>query len=202
MFSGTGAVDGAEDPWKSFLISTFTFAGVAAGGGVEAEAGVEAPLEGGALDTEGLPFTWPGPAAAGTDPNDLTFSVLTAGALAGEEDMEAESSSIDPNVTAEACFTVPTELRGTLTPSFMGTAWPRILGFREWVPMAGGVEVPGAGDCERGVDAVDPVFGGGPLAQADFEGATVGIFCAVAVEGLLIEFCKRPKDGLTRVILW
>lgn len=52
--------------------------------------------------------------------------------------------------------------------------------------MAGGVEVPGAGDCERGVDTVDPVFGGGPLDQADFEGATVGIFCAVAVEGLLI----------------
>ena len=52
--------------------------------------------------------------------------------------------------------------------------------------MAGGVEVPGAGDCERGLDAVDPEFGGGPLDQADFEGATVGIFCAVAVEGLLI----------------
>ena len=102
MISGGGAVDGAEDPWKSFLTSTFTFAGVAAGGGVEAEAGAEAPLEEGTRDIEGLPFTWPGPAVAGTDPNDLTFSVLTTGALAGEEDMGAESSSIDPNVTAEA----------------------------------------------------------------------------------------------------
>lgn len=98
MLSVGGVCDGDEpDPWKSFLTSTLTFTAEVAGGGVEVEAGVAEPLDEGAFDIEALPFTWP---AAGTDPNDLTFSVLTAGA-GGEEDGGAESSSIDPKVTAE-----------------------------------------------------------------------------------------------------
>lgn len=55
-------------------------------------------------------------------PKDLTPSEdLIDGAAAGEEEMGAESSSIDPNVTAEPCFAAPTLLRGTVTPSFIGT---------------------------------------------------------------------------------
>lgn len=53
----------------------------------------------GAEEIEGLPLTCP---ALATVPNDLTFSVLTAGVEAGEEEMGAETSSIDPNDTAES----------------------------------------------------------------------------------------------------
>jgi hypothetical protein len=64
--------------------------------------------------------------------------------------MGAEASSMDPKVTAEPftnasvkmCiiyimltaspgFTAATVLLGTLTPSFMGIPWPRVLGLRE-----------------------------------------------------------------------
>lgn len=41
----------------------------------------------------------PPPFTAGTDPNDLTPSVLIGGTLAGDEDIVAELSSIDPKVT-------------------------------------------------------------------------------------------------------
>jgi hypothetical protein len=34
-------------------------------------------------------------------PNDLTLSALRDGAAAGDEEMGAETSSIEPNVTAE-----------------------------------------------------------------------------------------------------
>lgn len=62
-----------------------------------------------ALDEiEALPLTWPvgpfwaaGVAAAGTDPKDFTPSDLRAGAAAGDEDIGADTSSIDPKVTAE-----------------------------------------------------------------------------------------------------
>ena len=75
-------------------------------------------------------------------PKDFTPSDLMGGAVAGEEEMGAETSSIDPNVTAEPervkevgisglkwesirmhgpCFAAPTLFRGTLTPSFIGT---------------------------------------------------------------------------------
>lgn len=47
---------------------------------------------------EALPFTWP--VVAGTEPKDLT-SDLMGGAAEGEEDIVAETSSIDPKVTAE-----------------------------------------------------------------------------------------------------
>jgi hypothetical protein len=38
----------------------------------------------------------------GTDPKVCTFSDLVEGTAAGEEDIGAETSSIDPKVTAEA----------------------------------------------------------------------------------------------------
>lgn len=55
------------------------------------------------------------------------------GAAAGEDDIGAEGSSIDPNVITEPCFLAAalTLLRGILTPSLMGTPWPRALGRRE-----------------------------------------------------------------------
>jgi hypothetical protein len=59
-------------------------------------------------DIEALPLTWPGAAfwpeavvAAGTVPKDFTPSDLRAGAAAGDEDIGADTSSIDPKVTAE-----------------------------------------------------------------------------------------------------
>lgn len=174
------------------------------------DAGDEEPLAprfkegfevGGVVDVD-LPFTL---LFAGTVPKDLTPSDFTAGAEAGEEDMGAPVSSIDPKDTAEPfadasmefqkrgysgsrspCFTAPTVLRGTLTPSFMGIPWPRALGLRECVALAGGVALPGAGDEERGLGTVDEVAVGGPFAQADFVESGVGIFCAEAVEDLLI----------------
>jgi hypothetical protein len=83
----------------------------------------------------GLPFT--GELAAGTDPNDLTtFSDLIGGAVAGDEDIGAATSSIEPKVTAEPCFAAPTLLRGMLTPSFMDTPL-RALGRLEWVCVVG-----------------------------------------------------------------
>ena len=74
------------------------------------------------------------------------------GAAAGEDDIGADASSIDPNVTTEPgkkkksicnqkrgetmdkpCFkaAAPTLPRGILTPSLMGTPWPRALERRE-----------------------------------------------------------------------
>lgn len=75
------------------------FAGL--GGAVEgAEAGVgeDDVGNGGRDEMEGFPLIWP--AAAGTDPKDFT-SDLMGGAAEGDEDMGAETSSIDPKVTAE-----------------------------------------------------------------------------------------------------
>jgi hypothetical protein len=126
---------------------------------------------------------------AGTEPNDFTPSDLMAGVAAGDDEMGAEASSIEPNVTAEPCFTAPTLFLGMLTPSFMGTPWPRALGRREWVRWGAAVVegLAGAGDCDRGDGAV--ALWGGPFAQADFCGS--GIFGNVAVEDLLIEWSKR-----------
>lgn len=77
------------------------------------------------------------------------------GVAAGGEEIVAEASPIEPNVTGEPCFTaVPTLALGTLTPSLRGTDWPRPLGRREWV-RCGCWEEVGAGDWERGdVEAV------------------------------------------------
>jgi hypothetical protein len=79
---------------------------------------------------------------AGTVPKDLTPSDLIDGAAAGDEDIGAEASSIDPKVTAEPCFATTTLLRGTVTPSLTWTPWSA-LGRREWVWCTG---VDGAGD--------------------------------------------------------
>ena len=99
-------------------------------GGVGDAAGGEG--EGARDDLADLPLI-----SAGTEPNDLTPSCFTAGAGAGEEEMGAETSSIEPKVTADAvkddeegevertrdvpCLTAGTLLREMLTPSFMGT---------------------------------------------------------------------------------
>lgn len=106
----------------------------------------------------------------GTEPNDFTASTgLTAGVAAGEDDMGAEASSIEPKVTEEPFFTEPTLFLGILTPSFMGTAWPMAAeGRRECV---------GAGDSERD-------DWGGPFAQADLDESCGGIF--ELVDDLLI----------------
>jgi hypothetical protein len=118
--------------------------------------------------------------SAGTEPNDLKPSCFMGGAGAGEEEMGAETSSMEPKVTADACLTAGTLLREMLTPSFMGTPWPSALGRREWVRLG---SAGWAGDCERGVGAA--LFWGGLFAQADRGGSCV-IFGADAVEDLLI----------------
>ena len=80
--------DGA--PWNSFLTSNLGFA-----------TGVEDAV----FDNEaaaGLPLTgWAEVGVAGTVPNDFTPSVLMGGTEAGDEDIGAETSSIEPKVTAE-----------------------------------------------------------------------------------------------------
>lgn len=80
--------------------------------------GVEDGANGGRDEMEDLPLAWP--VVAGTDPKDFT-SDLMGGAAEGDEDMGAETSSMDPKVTADPCLTAPTVPRGTLTPSFIGT---------------------------------------------------------------------------------
>ena len=94
------------------------------------------------------------------------MSISRGEAGAGEEEMGAETSSMEPKVTADAvsedgeremekrkdvpCLTGGTLLRAMLASSFMGTPWPGALGRREWVRW-------GRGDCagggERGVVA-------------------------------------------------
>ena len=93
--------------------------------------------------------------SAGTEPNDLTPSCFMGGAGAGEEEIGAETSSMEPKVTADAVredekrerekrrnmpclLTAETLLREMLTPSFMGTPWPSALGRREWVRWGSG----------------------------------------------------------------
>ena len=61
-----------------------------------------------------------------------------------------------------------------------------MLGLREWVALAGGVALLGAGDEERGLGAAEELLVGGPFDQADFVGSGAGIFCAETVEDLLI----------------
>lgn len=70
-----------------------------------------------AMDTDDLPFTWL--TVAGTVPNVLTPSDFIGGVAAGDDDIGAETSSIDPKDTAGPCFAAPTLFRGMLTPSFM-----------------------------------------------------------------------------------
>jgi hypothetical protein len=135
------------------------------------------------------PFTWP--LAVGAGEEGFAPSDLIGCEAAGDEEIVAEGSSIDPNVTAEPCFTVPTLLLGMLTASFTGIPWPRLLARRECVCVVVDTFV-GAGDPERGVGAEEFDWGG-PFAQADFVGSWVGGFGAEAVEDLLIEFLPELK---------
>ena len=68
----------------------------------------------------------------------------------------------------------------------MGIPWPRVLGLRECVTLAGGVALLGAEDEERGLGAAEELLLGGPFDQADFVGSGAGIFCLETVEDLLI----------------
>jgi hypothetical protein len=101
---------------------------------VEAPAGRDAAID-------GLPLILDDAAvgAAGTVPNDFTTLSFMGFGAAGDEDIGADASSIDPKVTGEPCFAAaaPTLLRGMLTPSLIGTDWPRALVRREWVRWLG-----------------------------------------------------------------
>jgi hypothetical protein len=184
----------------------FAAAGSALAVGVEGVVGAGVP----GLDA-GLPLVAAaGPLAATMEPKVLTPCGLSVGTAAGEEETGAETSSIEPNVTAEPvcvrvsawaravrggawhgpCFTA----RGTATPSLMLTAVPpSVLGRREWETGGPFDEGDGsAGEAARGDGAVGVVAvgvrgdaaaaGGGPFAHADF----VGSFCGCAVADLLI----------------
>ena len=119
--SDGGFEDGADDGfWNIFLMSILGLAGAAAEGADDGTVDEDAAVEIEAVDDEvvevttddlddidALPLTWPD---AGTDPKDFTLSDLSGGAAAGDEDIDAEASSIDPNVTAE-----PVERRGIST---------------------------------------------------------------------------------------
>ena len=71
-------------------------------GAVE-ELDVEAAAEGGVPMENEVVRVWPLPfeVAAGTDPNDFIPSPLIVGTAAGEEEIGADASSIDPKVTDE-----------------------------------------------------------------------------------------------------
>jgi len=162
--------DEEEGFMKNFRISIFGFAGADEADDVDApemEVEEEAWLNGGFVEdeTDDFPFIWL--TVAGTEPNVFTPSAddLMAGVAAGEEDMGAEASSMDPKETTEPVFVAPTLLRGILTPSFIGIPCPRVLGLLECVACTG-AGVDGAGDCERGEADC-----GGPFAQADFVGS-------------------------------
>jgi len=111
-------VDGVDVGfWNIFLMSIFGFAtGAASGAG--AVAGEEDAVDGedaigigpdevaeatcagnadGLDEMEAFPLTC---VCAGTVPKDLTISDLSVGAAAGEEEIGADASSIDPKVTA------------------------------------------------------------------------------------------------------
>jgi hypothetical protein len=89
-------------------MSILGFAGAAADRTDEAdEAAVDVEAVGGTTDAledmDGFPLTWP-VAATGTVPKVFTPSDLVGGTAAGDEDIGAETSSIDPNVTAEPVY--------------------------------------------------------------------------------------------------
>lgn len=58
--------------------------------------------ENGRVDANDVGLSFTGELGAGTDPNDLTtFSYLIAGAIAGDEDVDSSTSSIEPKITVE-----------------------------------------------------------------------------------------------------
>ena len=104
-----------------------------------------------------LPFVF-----AGTEPKVLIPSGLIVGTAAGEDDMGAAASSMDPKVTDEpgACETSRGGARGegdapdfvalvgvrAPTPSLNDIPCPSVIGRIEWVGSTEGVEGEGAGD--------------------------------------------------------
>jgi hypothetical protein len=87
-----GAVEGAVEGGAERVVEEVVEEATAGAGEVDDRA------SGGRDEMEGLPLTWP--TVAGTDPKDFT-SDLMGGAAEGEEDIGAETSSIDPKVTAD-----------------------------------------------------------------------------------------------------
>lgn len=165
-----GVEAGAEGLWNNFLMSGFSslgpeeeVAGVVADVEFEADRAGEDDEDGvardepvgRAADIDGLPLIWDDvvAGAAGTVPNDLTTLSFMGFGAAGDEDIGADASSIDPKVTGEPrkgrqggekkagretglpCFAAaaPMLLLGMLTPSLRGKACPRALDRREWV---------------------------------------------------------------------
>lgn len=102
--SDGGWDEGADEGfWKSLAMSGLPSLRAADATETAGEEADELVLEAGTA-TDGLaervdlPFTC---VSASIVPKDLTLSDLIAGAAAGEEEMGAETSSIEPNVTAE-----------------------------------------------------------------------------------------------------
>lgn len=87
-------------------MSIFGFIGNAAADMTGEDAAEEVEAVGGTIggleDMDGFPLTWP--VATGTDPKVFTPSDLVGGTAAGEEDIGAETSFIDPKVTAEPVY--------------------------------------------------------------------------------------------------
>lgn len=103
-----GEEDAAPDPWKSFAISARLTEGLLADGdGVgAAEAAAAEDVEAGAAGVlvageAARPFGCAEAGFAGTEPKVFTPCDLRVGTEAGEEDIGAETSSMDPNVTEE-----------------------------------------------------------------------------------------------------
>lgn len=125
---GDWEVEGKDEGfWNNFRMSILPgFAGADVDDEVveaaETEFEEEVWLKGGFVEDEkeDFPFIWLG--VAGTEPNDFTLSAeaLMAGVAAGDEEIGAEASSMDPKDTTEPVFVAPTLLRGILTPSFIG----------------------------------------------------------------------------------
>lgn len=84
-------------------------------------------------EVEGLIFAGAEVCVAGTEPNVLTPSDLIGGTAAGEDEIGAVTSSIDPKVTDDPDFIPLVGLRAPATPSLNETPWPSVLGRLEWV---------------------------------------------------------------------
>ena len=168
MEGDAGVVEGASALllWKRLLTSNLAVGLNAEVEGVseedaaaEVEVGVDVDATEGGVPVENevvrewtLPFVF-----AGTEPKDLIPSGFIVGTAAGEEDMGAEASSMDPKVTDEpgACETTRGGARGegdapdfvalvgvrAPTPSLNDTPCPNVLGRLEWAVGAEGVDV-------------------------------------------------------------
>lgn len=132
---------GADGLWNNFLMSGFcslcpeelVVEGVAdvevdavrPGEGLVDGDATKAPA-GRDADIDGFPLMWDDvvAGAAGTVPKDFTTLSFMGFGAAGDDDIGADASSIEPKVTDEPCLAAaaPMLLRGTLTPSLIGIA--------------------------------------------------------------------------------